>query len=143
MAGTPDAASRFIAWLQQGIADGTIRVNESRALVHGVDEGMLLVSPRIFREFAKRFGEDGGGRAPAIAVDDVDTGKWIQRQVLRAGWHLRADKGVNILTYQVMRKGRAVSRLSGVVITNPARFIDPVPPVNPVLARPPAKPADA
>ena len=143
MAGTPDAASRFIAWLQQGIADGTIRVNESRALVHGVDEGMLLVSPRIFREFAKRFGEDGGGRAPAIAVDDVDTGKWIQRQVLRAGWHLRADKGVNILTYQVMRKGRAVSRLSGVVITNPARFIDPVPPVNPVLARPSAKPADA
>ncbi len=65
----------------------------------------------------------------------MDIGKSIQRQVLRAVWHLRADKGVNIQTYQVMRGNRPASRLSGVVIPNPARFVDPVPPVNPLLAR--------
>ena len=104
---------------------------------------MLLVSPRIFREFAKRFGEDASGCAPAIAAHEPDIGKSIQRQLLRAGWHLRADNGVNILTYQVMRGDRAVSKLSGVVIRNPARFVNPVSPVNPVLVRLLAKSGNA
>lgn len=129
----PDTAHRFLSWLQQGLSDGTLRVNQAGALVHFVDEGMLLVSPRIFREFAKHFDEDGGSSANAPGAPDI--GKSIQRQVLRAGWHLRADKGVNILTYQVMRGNRPASRLSGVVISNPARFVHPVPPVNPLLVR--------
>ena len=130
---SPDTAHRFMAWLQQGLADGTLRVNQAGSLVHFVDEGMLLVSPRIFREFAKRIDEDGSSTANAPGEPDI--GKSIQRHVLRAGWHLRAEKGVNILTYQVMRGNRAASRLSGVVIPTPARFIDPVPPVNPLLVR--------
>ena len=129
----PDTAHRFMAWLQQGLADGTLRVNQAGALVHFVDEGMLLVSPRIFREFAKRIDEDGGSSANAPGEPDI--GKLVQRQVLRAGWHVRADKGVNILTYHVMHGNRPASRLSGVVISNPARFVDPVPPVNPLLVR--------
>ena len=136
-AGQPDAAGRFMAWLQQGLAAGTLPVNVAGALIHFVPEGMLLVSPRIFREFATRFGEDGN--SPAPAAGDPDVGKSIQRQFLRAGWHRRAGEGVNILSYQVMRGERAVSQLSGVVIPNPERFIDPVPAVNPVLVRLPAK----
>ena len=132
LAHAPAAARRFMGWLQQGLADGTFRVNEAGALVHFVAEGMLLVSPRIFREFAKRFGEDGDG-GPANAPAEQDIGKFIQRQVLRADWHLRSGKGVNILTYQVMRGDRAVSRLSGVVIRNPARFVKPVSPINSLL----------
>ena len=69
----PDAARHFIGWLQQGLSDGTLRVNQAGALVHFVDEGMLLVSPRIFREFAKNFGEVGGG--PASAPGEPDIGK--------------------------------------------------------------------
>ncbi len=137
----PDTARRFMAWLQQGLSDGTLRVNQAGALVHFVDEGMLLVSPRIFREFAKHLGEDRG--SPANAPGEPDIGKSIQRQVLRAGWHLRADKGVNILSYQVKRGNRAASRLSGVVIPNPARFVDLVPPVNPLLVRLREEPGDA
>ena len=142
LAQAPDAARRFIGWVQQRLSEGTLRVNEAGALVHFVDEGMLLVSPRIFREFAKRFGEDGGCD-PADTPGESDIGKSIQRQVFRAGWHLRADKGVNILTYQVMRGDRPVSRLSGVVIRNPARFVKPVPPVNPLLVRLREKHGDA
>gem|GEM_PF-1500421 len=137
----PDSARRFIGWLQQGLSDGTLRVNQAGALVHFVDEGMLLVSPRIFREFARHLGDDGGN--PANAPGEPDIGKSIQRQVLREGWHLRADKGVNILTYQVMRGNRAASRLSGVVIRNPVRFVDPVPPSNPLLVRLRDEQADA
>jgi hypothetical protein len=136
-----DAAHRFMAWLQQGLADGTIPVNVAGALVHFVPEGMLLVSPRIFREFATRFGDDSNGPAPAAG--DPDIGKSIQRQFLRAGWHRRAGKGVNMLSYQVMRGERAVSQLSGVVIPNPERFIDPVPAINPALVRLPPKDGEA
>jgi len=131
----PPAARRFIEWVQRGLSGGTLSVNSAGALVHFVNEGMLLVSPRIFREFADRYGAVCHGGALAGAVDDPDIGLFIQRQVLRAGWHLRTDQGVNFLTYQVMRGKRAVSRLSGVVIPDPVRFVDPVPPVNPLLVR--------
>jgi hypothetical protein len=139
--GQPDAALRFMAWLQKGLRDGTLPVNIAGALVHFVPEGMLLVSPRIFREFAIRWGAEGS--ALASAAGDPDHGKSIQRQVLRAGWHLRDEKGVNILGYKVMRGTRAVSQLSGVVIPNPERFIDPVPAVNPLLVRSPARTGSA
>lgn len=78
----------------------------------------------------KRFGR--------IANRDPDIGKAIQRQFLRAGLHRRGEKGVNMLSYQVMRGGRVVSQLSGVVISNPERFVTPVPAINPVLVRLPA-----
>ncbi len=128
--GAPDAARRFMGWVQDGLASGRLRFNESGALVHFVPEGMLLVSPRVFREFAKVHGEDGKG---AAAEESAQPGKGIQRQLLRAAWHVRADKGVNILTYNVVRGGRTVSQLSGVVIGQPARFVNPLPPTNPVL----------
>lgn len=128
----PEAALRFMGWVQEGLATGRMRFNESGAVVHFVPEGMLLVSPRIFREFAKAHGEDGkGGTTP----DEDQPGKGIQRQVLRAAWHARADKGVNMLTYHVVRGGRRISQLSGVVIEKPSRFVNPVPPANPVLVR--------
>jgi hypothetical protein len=129
-----------MAWLQKGLRDGTLPVNIAGALVHFVPEGMLLVSPRIFREFAIRWGAEGS--ALASAASDPDIGKSVQRRLLRAGWHLRDENGENILTYQVMRGARAVSRLSGVVIPNPERFIDPVPMVNPLLVRLSAKAGD-
>ena len=131
--GAPEAALRFMGWVQQGLASGELRFNESGALVHFVSEGMLLVSPRIFREFAKVHGEDGSGAAEA--GDEAQLGKGIQRQLLRAAWHVRADKNVNILTYQVVRGRRTLSQLSGVVIEEPGRFVNPVPPANPVLVR--------
>ena len=131
--GAAEAALRFMGWVQEGIASGRLRFNESGALVHFVREGMLLVSPRVFREFAKVHGEDGKGTASA--EEAAQSGKGIQRQVLRAAWHVRAEKGINILTYHVVRTGRTISQLSGVVIGRPERFVNPVPPTNPFLVR--------
>ena len=134
----PDAAHRFMGWLQQGLADGSLRINEAGALVHFVDEGMLLVSPRIFQVFAKAFGEDGQGGVVAGGLE-VDAGRWIQRQVLRARWHVQSENGINILTYRVTRRGRPGPRLCGVVIKSPERFVNPVPPANAVLVRLPGQ----
>ena len=130
-----EVARSFITWLRQGIAEGAIRVNEPGALVHGVNEGMLLVSPRIFREFSKQFRYANAVESIKPSSDPEETVKWVQRQILRAGWHLQAERGVNILTYQVMRGDRPVSRLSGVVLRDPTKFIDLAPALNPVLVR--------
>ena len=128
--GPSPEANRFMDWVQAGLAGGTLPFNERGAMVHFVPEGMLLVSPRIFTDYATRCGGlilSGGG--------SVEIGKVIQREVLRASFHVRGHKGTNILTYQVMRGGKPVSRLSGVVICSPERFVTPVPRVNPLLIR--------
>ncbi|MBL8380976.1 MAG: TraI domain-containing protein [Burkholderiales bacterium] len=132
-----EGAQRFMGWLKAGVSGGNIRTNEPGALVHGVPEGMLLVSPGIFREFAKQCQDEIALLRAGVAASDADVGKWVLRQVLRGGWHLQAEQGFNMLTYQVMRAGRAASNLSGVVIEKPERFVDPVPSVNPALVRVP------
>ena len=116
---------RFMEWVRQGIADGTLPVNMRGALVHGVEDGLLLASPGIFRAFIRR---DGAGQA-----EPGDAAKRLQREVLRAGWHLRADGGVNLHGYAWKQDGRFAARIHGVVILAPQRFVDPVPPINPAL----------
>jgi len=118
---------RFMEWVRQGIADGTLPVNMRGALVHGVEDGLLLASPGIFRAFIRR---GGAGQA-----EPGDAAKRLQREVLRAGWHLRADGGVNVHGYAWKQDGRAAARIHGIVIVAPRRFIDPVPAINPALVR--------
>lgn len=124
-----EAAMAFIQWLQQGLASREIKYNESGAPVHFVEEGMALISPKIFKLYAAQTG-------PEEQADAM--GMQIQREVIKAGWHrMRQVEGggkVNILRYQIIGKGNVpVASLAAVVLTDPDRFVLPVPPVNPVL----------
>jgi hypothetical protein len=118
---------RFMEWVRQGITDGTLPVNVRGALVHGVEDGLLLASPGIFRAFFRR---DGAGQE-----EPGDAAKRLQREVLRAGWHLRADGGVNLHGYMWKQDARAAARIHGIVILSPRRFVDLVPAINPALVR--------
>ncbi len=120
-------ALQFMAWLSQGMLDGTLSVNEPDALVHVVAEGLLLTSPRIFRAFAKQ--QFAGPESAA------DAAKRVQREVLREGWHLRADRGVNILCYDRKRSDRGSTRINGIVIREPQRFIQALPAIDSTLVR--------
>ena len=122
-----ERARRFMAWVKQGVADGTLPVNVRGALVHRVEDGLLLASPGTFRAFVRR---EGTGRD-----EPRDAAKRLQREVLRAGWHLRTDGGVNLHGYAWRHDGGQDVRIHGVVILEPARFVDPLPPVNPALVR--------
>jgi len=124
-----EAALAFVHWLQQGLASREIKYNETGAPVHFTAEGMALVSPLIFKQYARETG-------PEAEADMM--GLQVQREVLKAGWHLmvaaRGSGKVNILSYEVIgRAGVAVGKLSAVVLSDPDRFVLPVPPVNPVL----------
>lgn len=128
------AAEAFMQWIASGIQDGRLRVNAADAMVHFVPEGMLLVSPRIFKEYESVAGMQGEGH-PAGSPDASRPGLSIQRQVIRAGWHRTAANGINVQTYDVLRHGKPVTALSGLLITQPERFISPVPAANPLLRR--------
>jgi hypothetical protein len=120
-------AVQFMAWLRQGLLDGTLPVNTADASVFMVAEGLLLCSPRIFREFAKL----QMARLEVVA----DAAKRVQHEVLRQGWHQRADGGVNILTYEQSQSSRGTTRINGIVIREPQRFIQPPPDIDSTLVR--------
>jgi hypothetical protein len=122
----PQPARQFMVWLRERIADGTLPANVPGALVHGVAEGLLLVSPGIFHAYLKD--HEQGSR------ETRDAAKRLQRAVLRAGWHLRSETGVNLLGYRWKRAERADAALHGIVIVDPRRFMEVVPALNPALA---------
>lgn len=125
-----DAALRFMTWLQQGLGDGSIPYNEAGAPVHFVPDGMALVSPRTFRDFAALYGDDGTGPPHPPSGDKLGTG--IQRQVIKAKWHIVGSGNANVLHYTVLgRGGKPAGKLAAVVVKHPERWINPVPPVNP------------
>ncbi len=128
-------AKQFMRWVGNGITNGSIRINDAAALVHFVEEGMLLVTPRIFKEFARQFGENGAGAVSSVKMEESRIGMAIQNELLKAGWHQPASNGNNIQTYDVVRHRRHVSSLCGVLITSPERFVSPAPAVNPLLVR--------
>ncbi len=118
----------FMQWLQQGLAGRAITYNEAGAPVHFVPEGIALVSPLIFRRYASEAGLAG-----------ADAALKVQAELLRAGWHrvqqLPQGHGrSNIARYEVIgRGGKVTARLAAVVLAEADRWVQPLPPPNPVL----------
>ena len=55
-------ASKFVEWLREGLETGTIPCNSPNARIHVVPEGVLLVTPNIFKDFVDECGGGGVGR---------------------------------------------------------------------------------
>ena len=113
-------------WVQASLVDRSIKYNETGAVVHFVPLGMALVSPLIFKLYAQAEGPDGAS-ADEFAMQ-------VQRDLIRANLHVAGPNRTNIVSFEVIGRGdTVVSRLSAVVLTNPGRWVQPVPPSNPVL----------
>jgi len=84
-----DQVTHFFEWLQDGIQKERLKTNQAKARIHTVDEGVILITPGIFQDFAKT--KDEGN-------DDWTA---IQQKVLKKNWHVRNDKGLNMVKYQV------------------------------------------
>lgn len=48
-----DVGTAFLEWVKQGVHRKTLSVNNAKAGLHFVDDGIFLVSPRIFQHFVK------------------------------------------------------------------------------------------
>ncbi|WP_186237722.1 MobH family relaxase [Burkholderia gladioli] len=126
-AGHPVAA-KLMSWLQQGIASGSIPFNNSGTFVHFVSDGMLLVSPKVFKLFQREFGVDGEG----AGKDQEDGFAVVQSSFIKSGWAQRRGKKDYLHKY-VIEGGRAIKPLSCLLVPDPQRWFQPVPAANPVL----------
>jgi hypothetical protein len=115
-------ARQFITWLNQGLENGTLVSNQADAMVFRVAEGLLLVSPKVFRAYAQQ----GVHHAEPIA----ETARRLQRELLRAGWHRCTAAGGNFHGYAFTPVGGQVRQIQGVLIPQPQRLFRNLPPVD-------------
>ncbi len=105
-------------WLRQGLATGRFATNAVNARIHVVTEGLLLISPRIFKDF------------------DPENWSHVQKRFQKLKLHSKTPKGTNIFTYQV-KGARRQSRIKVVLIPHPEQVFPEVtlPPPNPHLSQ--------
>ncbi|WJW74729.1 MobH family relaxase [Thiohalobacter sp. IOR34] len=112
-----DPGHRFLHWLKEGLASGSLLINAVNARVHVVPEGLLLVSPGIFKDF------------------DRENWTRVQKRFQKLKLHKRTPQATNIWSYQV-KGDRKQSRINGLLITEPEQVLGlQLPPPNPHLTQ--------
>ncbi|SEG29732.1 integrating conjugative element relaxase, PFL_4751 family [Billgrantia desiderata] len=99
-----DLGQAFLTWLRTGLADGTLIVNETRALIHVVDGRYFLVSPRIFKRFAHQM------------VGDESAWESVQKRWERLKFHDCPAPGKNLHQVSVQGPNRKGRKLSGYLL---------------------------
>lgn len=95
----PDTAQKFLSWLQRGLLEKTILINNPASEVHIVEEGVFLLAPAIFKTF--------------LRLHDLpeDKHKNLSRRFANLRKNIR-NGDVNIHSYWVQSTSRA-SRIAG------------------------------
>jgi hypothetical protein len=111
-----DPGDACLEWIRRGVADGSLLVNTREARIHVVPEGVLLVSPGIFRDF-------GSATGHAWNV--------TQKRFQRLQLHEKSSEGTNIHRY-VVQGERQTSRINGLLIRDISTVFGPdwTPPPN-------------
>jgi hypothetical protein len=96
-----DLGLSFVSWLKTNLAERRVEINTPKARLHVLPEGLALVSPGIFRDFAPT--------------------EWqqAQKRFQKLRMHQRTEKDTNIWTCQVT-KGRRRSTINAMLIPDPA-----------------------
>ncbi len=112
-----DPGQAFLDWLHDGLKQNRFETNSTNARIHCVAEGLLLVSPGIFKDF------------------DRENWQRVQKRLQKFKIHRETAQGTNIHAYQVVGK-RSRSRINGILIEDPERLFEGVmlPEPNPHLA---------
>jgi integrating conjugative element relaxase (TIGR03760 family) len=116
-----DLEHDFLGWLRNMVCAGKIPVNDMNARIHTVPEGVLLVSPAVFKDFTAK-------RA------DVDDWSSVQKRFQKLRVHRKTHDGANIHRYE-LTGSRKRAGINGLLIPDPAVIFGdrPPPPPNPRL----------
>jgi hypothetical protein len=118
-----DLGEAFLSWLVVGIASKKLDYNNPGTRIHVVPEGVLLVSPGLFQDFAKE--------------PDASDGSWdkVQKRFLKLGLHERTANGMNVHRYIVTGQNRSTA-INGILVRDVGRiFRTTNPQPNPHLRR--------
>ncbi|MGQ0620620.1 MAG: MobH family relaxase [Panacagrimonas sp.] len=111
--------NKFLAWLSEGIVSGRLKTNAPDARVHYVSDGLFLVSPAVFRDFA-----------------GVESWASVQKEMLELRLHLKTPKETNVWSYRVVGPSKKGALLRGIVIPSPETTMGIViTRVNPILQK--------
>jgi len=93
-----DLVEIFFKWVRSGIQSGSLTVNRAKARIHVVDDGVILITPGIFQDFEK-------------STSNYQGLNWknIQQKILKKNWHVRDEKNLNVVKFDVKRKNRSVT----------------------------------
>ena len=117
----------FLNWVKEGILSHKLIINDSKAKIHTVSGGVLLVTPGLFQRYAQEF--------PGISqgvCQEIEEWRWVQKQFEKLKAHKKRDNGLNIWTCQV-RGPRRKTTLKGYLIEDPKLFLELMPLDNPFL----------
>lgn len=118
-----DLGEAFLSWLVAGIASKKLDYNNPGTRIHVVPEGVLLVSPGLFQDFAKE--------------PDASDSSWdkVQKRFLKLGLHERTANGMNVHRYIVTGQNRSTA-INGILVRDVGRiFRTTNPQPNPHLRR--------
>lgn len=127
----PNIARHFIIWLQEGLQERKIQVNNNKALVHVVKEGALIVTPIAFKKFLweNKLNNEGDNINKQVTRIQDRLKKTMEKKKL----HRRTKFGVNIHTYQINGNTK-VSKIKCWLLPIKTVFGETKPPaINPIL----------
>lgn len=109
-----DTGRQFFAWIEDGIHSKKLQVNNGKAPIHFVDEGILLISPIIFKLFC----------IENDSLQESDFNK-LQKRLARMNKHIKGKlTNKNILTYTGKRAGGKEVKLNGMLLPYSSMFED-------------------
>lgn len=116
-----DQEHDFLDWLRNMVCAGRIPVNDVNARIHTVAEGVLLVSPGIFKDFTTN-------------SRDLDDWSSVQKRFQKLRLHRKTREGTNIHRYE-LTDSRKKASVNGLLIPDPAVIFGDrsPPPPNPRL----------
>lgn len=130
------AANVFFRWVQASVADGNLKYNEPNALVHFAPEGMLMLSPEIFRRFLKEHEDASEGPISDLKASHGDKAlQRLQNEVAKSPYTQR-NGDENLHYYAFTKHDASLSAVSSYFLVNqPQLFFNPVPAVNPRILK--------
>ncbi|AEA68217.1 Conserved hypothetical protein [Pseudomonas brassicacearum subsp. brassicacearum NFM421] len=127
-AATDPSGEHFMQWFTQGVQTHRIIMNDTRALVHSVNDTLYLVSPGIFR----RYSQEHPCLARIAKQENISDWQWIQKRFEQMKLHRKQPNGLNIWTCEVTGP-RKTRRLHGYLLKSPAGLMNDLALNNPYL----------
>ena len=81
---------RFLSWLADSLADGSISINQNDSMVHFIEQGMILVTPLVFKTYTGGFFDKSNPTCPGLLA---------QQGFLAVGWHERHNNSAIFHAY--------------------------------------------
>lgn len=126
-AATP-SGEHFMHWFTQGVQTHRIIMNDTRALVHSVNDTLYLVTPGIFR----RYSQEHPHLARIAKQENLSDWQWIQKRFEQMKLHRKQPNGLNIWTCEVSGP-RKTRRLHGYLLKSPSGLMNDLALNNPYL----------